>query len=466
VDIIKISLVNLSEKFSSPLTKLIKEKKLGSCKAITTSSSLSYFVGDIECTNFIVFYDEYISEEQIIQLKAPKDIPIILITNQSNFEMERTAKSNNIDLIINASDPELITLIYGFISQYQIYQSQHVLVVDDSRVDSCIITTNLTKDYLRNDNEHNPDNVIDILSNSESINIVILDYEMPNKNGCQLMGDIKATFPNRDFIFIGITGSRNGAIKFLHDGADDVLIKPLDLDIFSIRLRKLIFNFNKIKQERKSLDDYKNIIQNVIKDVGDPIYVLSTINDILLESAGETGNSSHSKLLCQTAKAKLTHTFTYLLGYLELSKSLHDPSLKNCSLHSMISGQLLIEASKAKLSNIIIKESLSPYTKDLHVPIQIEQVITYLTKNGINNSLEGSDVYIRLYPDKFNIIFEVEDTHISNKENYKEDKSIDYVLCNKIIDAFGGSMGVKQGENSTVCYFKLPSNTLNSGNLH
>jgi len=459
MNILNVALVNLPEQYGSPLTKRLKQKKLGSCKAI---SSFTYFNGDIDSTNFIVFYDENVSEEHLIQLKVQKDIPVILITNQSNFEMERTAKSNNIDLIINESEPELITLIYGFISQYQVYQSQHVLVVDDSRVDSCLIATNLTKDFLQNDVEHNPDNVINILSKSESINIVILDYEMPNKNGCQLMEEIKATFPARDFIFIGITGSRNGAIKFLHDGADDVLIKPLDHDIFSIKLRKLVFNSHKIIQERQSLDFYQNIIQNVITDLGDPIYVLSTINDILLENALETHTSSHSRLLCKTAKSKLEDTFSYLLSYLELSKNLHDLSFKNYSLHSMISAQLIIEASKAKLSNIIIKESLSPEAEELYVPNQIEHVITYLTKNGINNSSDGSNVYIRLYPDKFNIVFEVEDTNYSNGEGYKEDNSIDYVLCTKIIDFFGGSMGRKQTKDSNICYFTLPSNSITS----
>ena len=45
-----------------------------------------------------------------------------------------------------------------------------------------------------------------------------------------------------------------------------------------------------------------------------------TKSPILLESALETDNYSHSKLLCQTAKTKLTNTFSYLLSYLELSK--------------------------------------------------------------------------------------------------------------------------------------------------
>ncbi|PKG83304.1 hypothetical protein CXF85_11280 [Colwellia sp. 75C3] len=466
MDILKISLVNLPEQLTYPLTKIIKKEKLGSCKAITCSSSLSYFNGDIECTNFIVFYDSDMSEEHIIELKAPSDIPVILITDQSNFEMERTAKLNNIDLVINASDPELISLIYGFIKQYNIYQYQHVLVVDDSRVDTSIITNNLSRDFLKNDNEHNPEHVIGLLKNSESINIIILDYEMPHQNGCELMEEIKNTFPTREFIFIGITGSRNGAIKFLHDGADDVLIKPLDHDIFSLKLKKLIFNSHKIHQEKKSLDDYKTIIHSIIHNVYNPIYVLSTINDILLENTVETDESSHSKLLCKTAKTKLTSTLSYALGYLELSNNLHDSSLKNHSLHSMISGQLLIGASKAKVSNIVIKESLNPNTKSMHAPSQIEQVITYLTKNAINKTSEGCDVNIRLYHDKFNIVFEVEDSHISNREHYEQDTSIDYVLCTKIIDSLGGSMGRKQGEMGNIGYFKLPSTTLVSGELH
>jgi len=126
----------------------------------------------------------------------------------------------------------------------------------------------------------------------------------------------------------------------------------------------------------------------------------------------------------------------------------------------MISGQLLIEEKKAKLSNIIVKESISPAIKGMRVSSQLEPVIAYLTKNVIDNSNEGSDVFIRLYPDKFNIVFEVEDSHTSNKVNHQEDKSIDYVICTKIIDSLGGSMSRKKGDIGDISYFKLPANTL------
>ena len=148
------------------------------------------------------------------------------------------------------------------------------------------------------------------------------------------------------------------------------------------------------------------------------------------------------------------------------------------SLHSMISGQLLIESDKAKARNIIIKESLNPNIKNLQVPKQLEQVITYLTQNAINNSAGGSNVYIRLYLDDFNIVFEVEDSNVSDsalwsnsdkekdKDNHKERKSINHVLCQKVIDSLGGALGKKPGGNGDICYFKLPSYSLRSREIH
>ena len=70
MDILKISLVNLPEKFSDSLNNIIKKEQLGSCKNIANKSSNNYFFGDIENTNFIIFYDKNISEEQIIQLQV------------------------------------------------------------------------------------------------------------------------------------------------------------------------------------------------------------------------------------------------------------------------------------------------------------------------------------------------------------------------------------------------------------
>nr|WP_252738975.1 response regulator [Colwellia sp. D2M02] len=394
--------------------------------------------------------------------------------------MERTAKSCNIDLIVNVNSPEVLTLVYGFIHQYHIYQSQHALIVDDSRVDSYIVENILSKEFIKNTIELNPNNVINLLHQISSITLIILDYEMPNKNGCQLMDEIRNTFPERHFIFIGITASRNAVIKFLYDAADATFIKPLDLELFSVTLRKLIFNAYQSTKERQSLIDYKNIINSLTKDIFNPLYILSTINEVLVDSVPDTKKSADASLLCQKAKDKIEHTFADLQSYIELSQCLHSPNLKACSLNAMIAGQLYIESSKAKIKNIIINQSLDEKIKKLCVPNQVEQVITHLTKHAIDNSTQGDNIYIRLYPDKFNIVFEVEDSkpcmlsddskHLLSEHsltvNSNAKDPLDIVLNKKIIDALGGTTGEKQGKNGTIYYFELPSYALTPSSFH
>jgi CheY-like chemotaxis protein len=480
VDILKVALVNLPSDLHSSLTVLIKEEQLGVYKNITTRNSLDFFNNNNDDANFIIIYDATITEDRLCELPVPLNIPVILLTHKFNFEMERTARSCNIDLIIDIDTPDVIALIYGFVNQYYIYQSQHALIVDDSRVDSCIVSKNLSKEFIKNTIELNPDNVIEVLKTTVNITLVILDYEMPNKNGCQLMQEIKSTFPERHFIFIGITASRNAAIKFLYDAADDVFTKPLDLEMFSVTLRKLIFNSYQTAKARQSLIDYKDIMNSLAKDIYNPFYIMSTINDVLLDQAPKTPKIIDATELCRKSKDNIHSTFTALQSYLSLSQYLHDPLLKACSLNSMIAGQLYVEAGRNKIKNIIIKEQLDDTIKSLCVPGQVEQVITYLTQSALHHSVEGGQIDIRLYPEKLNIVFEVEDSSACSLTNsstcylkddatleaFESTSSLNVILSKKIIESLGGSMGKKQGRNGMVYYFKLPSYSLSSDNLH
>jgi PleD family two-component response regulator len=217
-------------------------EKIASYRFASPRNLNAFFLTHVPDIDLVVAYEQNLLEADIPLINASSDIPIVLITNNVSFEMERTAKANGIDLIIDESNDELITLVFGFIRQYRIYQNFKALIVDDSRVDSQLISCVLDLDFIDNTIEIKSENVINQLEADPLINIIILDYEMPNVNGCLLMKNIKTVFPNRAFIFLGFTGSRNGAIKFLNAGADNVFTKPLDTEIFSISLRKLIFN--------------------------------------------------------------------------------------------------------------------------------------------------------------------------------------------------------------------------------
>jgi DNA-binding response OmpR family regulator len=466
-----IFLVNLPEHVSKILLPVLEGELLGNIQLFTTDDVTQPLNVPIKNTDYLIFYIEKIDEESMTWLDLKQDVPTLLITHNLNFEMERTAKAHYIDMVVSEHNSELTALIYGFIRQHDIYRFQHALVVDDSRVDSRIVTNILSSEFIRNDIELNSEKVIERLTLTPSINMLILDYEMPCKDGCQLMQEIKETFLDRPFIFIGLTGSRNGAIKFLTNGADDIFIKPFDNELFTLTLRKLIFNVHKKNKDKRTLSDYKKIVNNLSKEISDPIYVLTTVNDCLLDKKVSKEQYNTFKELSLMCKEKLTHTFDSLLSYFAVSSYMQSSVLKSYSLQSMISTQLYLESSRDKLHNIIVNKSLDEDIKNLSVPEQIGQVINQLTHDAVLRSHNGGELNIRLYSQNDDIVFEVEHASLSSSNTEKinttstivalpeillQAESLNQLLCQKIINEYEGSLGVHHKSAGDVHFFKIP----------
>lgn len=470
----KTSLVNLPSQISVKLTTLMLEEKLASYRFASPSDLQAYFLTHIPDIDLVVAYERDVKETDIPHIQATSDIPIVLITNNVCFEMERTAKANGIDLIIDENNDELISLVFGFIRQYRIYQNYKALIVDDSRVDSQLISCVLDLDFINNTIENQSENVVARIEEDPSINIVVLDYEMPNLNGCLLMQNIKTLFPERPFLFLGFTGSRNGAIKFLNAGADNVFTKPLDTEIFSINLRKLIFNAYLVQQEKKTLNDYQSFLSRISYDISNPLYILMSINDLFIEGKSSQQSIETIKKLSGQSKQNLNHVLNGLLEYIELTSQQKSASLKACSLHSMIATQLFLETEQVKVKNLIINKKYNIEAVALCIPHQIESVITYFTQNAINNATPGGEIDVRLYIENNDIHFEVEDSAkripVSELKNLfkepddkaelkpvRDEHSLDLTLCREVIHNHGGEIGVKYGERGNVFFFKLPS---------
>lgn len=389
--------------------------------------------------------------------------------------MERTAKANGINYIIDEDNPELITLVYGYIRQFCIYKNYHALVVDDSHIDSCINANLLTSEFIKSTIETNPNNVIERLKNDSSFNMLLLDYQMPDINGCQLMNMIRQEFPDRAFIFIGLTGCRDGVLKFTQLGADDVIRKPLDTEIVALNLRKAIFNFHRHFQVEERLHSYKRLLVRLADKFRNPITSLMTVNELMSDTNYLIKNSTQLETLSTKVKKSINNIFDELLGYIEVDSYQHALKFKTCSLNSLIATQLFLESQQAKHKNIIIDKYCDEKISALCIPSQIESVITNLTNNAVKYSSIGSKVDIRLYSSNCNIIFEVEDSspripedefetifepysHASTIDSKGKEKSLGLglVLCKEIINAHGGDIGVRNGDRGNIFYFNLP----------
>lgn len=475
MDGFKIALVNLSEHIKNELTFLIRSEKLGSYSFVNTKNLPEYFSDGANNASLIVLYAPELNEQQIIDLKAPPDTPVVLLVEQIDFEKERTAKANGVDLLLDSNDAEVVNLVYGFIRQFGIYQGNKALIVDDSNVDSQVTSHILNAEFIENIIERNPQHVLELLHTDDRINIVVLDYEMPYLNGCALMRAIRKEFPERSFMFIGLTGSRNGAIKFLNEGATNVFQKPLDPELFSVSLRRSIFSYHQLHHEKQMLQDYRQIIGRVAHDIRNPINILATVNEKLTMAMDGDEMAVKLRQLSDSACKNIEKIFEELLGYVELTSYKKTNMLQSCSLKSLIATQLYLEAQQAKYKDIIIKQKINIDAYIHCVPAQIESVITNLTNNAVKYSKIGGIIDVRLFIEHHNIVFEVEDSSpkiaandlhslfspfakASNIVPTGGEKSIGLglVICKEIINAHGGEIGVKHGDHGNVFYFKLP----------
>tara|TARA_B110000467_G_scaffold155066_1_gene166978 strand:- start:407 stop:1039 length:633 start_codon:yes stop_codon:yes gene_type:complete len=209
--------------------------------------------------------------------------------------------------------------------------------------------------------------------------------------------------------------------------------------------------------------------------------VLTTINDCLLDKKISKDKYKSFKALSLASKERLSHTFNDLLSYFAVSTYMQNNLLTSCSLQSMIATQLYLESSRDKLHNIIVNKSLDIDIQDLCVPGQIGQVINQLTHNAVMRSQNGGELKIRLYTKNNDIIFEVEDAPPSyvNKSAFNapetienqleallQEKPLNQLLCQKIINEYDGSLGVNHGDSGDVHFFKIPIKPYVLGKTH
>lgn len=125
-----------------------------------------------------------------------------------------------------------------------------VLVVDDS-----LTSRNHTAQLLkrRNFNVHiavDGATALKTLHNNPEIKIVVTDHEMPGMSGIELLQKIRRQYSNNELIVIGISGTKKdiNSARFIKNGADDFLQKPLCPEEFYCRIMQHIEKFQYLEK--------------------------------------------------------------------------------------------------------------------------------------------------------------------------------------------------------------------------
>ena len=108
-----IFLVNLPPHVTKNLLPVLEGEHLGNVHSVISDDINQPLNTSFTNSDYVIFYIEKIDEEHITKLVLKEDIPTLLITGNCNFEMERTAKEHYINMVVNETNSELTSLIYG-----------------------------------------------------------------------------------------------------------------------------------------------------------------------------------------------------------------------------------------------------------------------------------------------------------------------------------------------------------------
>jgi signal transduction histidine kinase/DNA-binding response OmpR family regulator len=132
-----------------------------------------------------------------------------------------------------------------------------VAVVDDSPEIVLLLSHYLTSQGFPVVRAGNASEFYQLL-NTRKIALVLLDIELPDQNGNEVLKDIAPTYPNLGIIMVTGTTDIQVALSCLRLGADDYLIKPVNIKQFNhtvlntLQKRRLTINSLVFQQELQS----------------------------------------------------------------------------------------------------------------------------------------------------------------------------------------------------------------------
>ena len=119
-------------------------------------------------------------------------------------------------------------------------EKKTILIADDSRMIRNLLTKNLETDYTIFAEENGMEAVKTFGANQDCIDVVVLDYEMPELDGYKTLQVIRSM--KKDIPVIILSGTLDEKrVASLHKlGANKIMTKPVDLNKLSQEIKDLL----------------------------------------------------------------------------------------------------------------------------------------------------------------------------------------------------------------------------------
>lgn len=192
-----------------------------------------------------------------------------------------------------------------------------VIVEDEAESRKAMSLALRRKNYFVEDFANGADAIAHIRENADAVDVVVTDLRMPGVDGLTVVKEVKEINADISVILVTAFASVDNAVKAMKLGADDYLMKPVDLFEFRTRVSKLIKSAElnrEVEDLHKRLDKkfgFENIIGKsaVMEQVFEKIRAVASANaNVLILGESGTGKELIANALHQNSRMK-AHRF-------------------------------------------------------------------------------------------------------------------------------------------------------------
>lgn len=143
----------------------------------------------------------------------------------------------------------------------------NILIIEDDKDLCCIMKTELQKNNFKVDICNDGDDAF-FYTNSQTYDIIILDRMLPNKDGIEILNQMRKNNICTPVIMVTAMDTIQNKIEGLDSGADDYLVKPFVMEELFARIRALtrrpsqIINNSNLSFSNICLNINQNILES------------------------------------------------------------------------------------------------------------------------------------------------------------------------------------------------------------
>jgi len=191
---------------------------------------------------------------EIVALANRYAVPAVVMTSSFDEEVRKKLLEQNVVDYFLKSMAEVANM-ENLIERLHKNLSVTVLVADDSRLARHQMATLLGNQNYRVMEAEDGAVALDILRDTPDVRLLITDYHMPRMDGFELITEIRKTRPKDRLAIIGVSAAGGEqTARFIKNGANDFLTKPIGMEEFYCR----------VNQQMDMLDiiqDYKTLCE-------------------------------------------------------------------------------------------------------------------------------------------------------------------------------------------------------------